>query len=83
MGHKVSSSPYFLCPQYVLLLYPPFSPYLFSSVVMIKVKGILQRLNYSQFLHLILKFLTFVLSQDTLEFVGSFVLPARKKKVVP
>lgn len=49
---------------------------------MIKVKGILERLNYSQFLHLILKFLTFVLSQDTLEFVGSFVLPARKKNVV-
>lgn len=66
-----------------MLLYPtPLSPYLFSSVVMIKVKGILERLNYSQFLHLILKFLTFVLSQDTLEFVGSFVLPARKKNVV-
>lgn len=45
---------------------------------MIKVKGILERLSYSQSLHLILKLFTFVMSQDTLEFVGSFVLPVSK-----
>lgn len=50
---------------------------------MIKVKGILERLNYSQPLSLILKLFTFVRNQDTLWFVGLLFRWHQKRKYFP